>query len=50
MAFLITTGAGYSLTNQALNLINFFSQLFVFFGTVICGLIVINIVLTIFKP
>lgn len=49
MPFLITTGAGYSLTPRALDLINFFSQLFTVSFALISGLLVVVIVLIIYK-
>lgn len=43
------TSTIYRLTDNALDLINFFSQLGVFFGSVIVGLLVVVIGLELFK-
>lgn len=43
------TSTLYSLTDKALDLINFLTQLNVFFGSLIIGLILVAIVVLIFK-
>lgn len=50
MDFLIASTTVYRLTGQALDLINFFSQLFVVCFALLSGLLVILILLVIFKP
>ncbi len=49
MNFLITTKTGYVLADQAMDLINFFAQLFTVSFAFISGLLVVIIILIIYK-
>lgn len=49
MDFLITSSTTYALTDNALDLINFFSQLFTVSFAILFGLLVLLILLVIFK-
>lgn len=50
MDFIITASTTYALTPEALDLINFFSQLITASFGILFGLLTIVIVLIIFKP
>jgi len=50
MDFLITASTTYALTDEALDLINFFSQLITVSFGLLFGLLTVVIVLLIFKP
>lgn len=50
MDFITTASTTYALTDEALDLINFFSQLFTVSFGLLFGLLVIVILLIIYKP